>query len=638
MQDFRKHCYRALAAGTLLVAVPSTAVFAQTPPLQSGSPAAASGTAQTGGTAGAGQQVGALAGTSQQAVAPAGAGLVAGSAGAPEQAAAQSRQAIDAIRQEMAESRRAYEARMADLERRLAAIEAVTPPAGMPDGQDAGQTAAQAGTLVAAGSAPSAAVPAPATAQAGAPAAAGTPVASADSAAVPTLEQRVSLLEQGQADNQLAMERFNSPDFIERILPKNFTFAGYLRAGYGINQYGGAQGKVVSPDGLGAEIGPGRFGNEPDTYGDLTFRYEMPKDMVNDLRVKIQTTFSFRYNGMKDNYTNQHQSGVDLMFREAFVSVGNFLPESPETEFWAGQRWYYRQDVHMYDYYYLDTSGYGGGVENIKLGPGRFAAAWLGGTNNTVQVDNRYALTKQVLDFRWSELPSLADGKGTLWVSPQYVNGGSGGVTIPDKTWGMALGWIQENAFEQGVNKFSVQYGFGGAYGFGTTVPLADPATGRDKNWLKHAQTVQLTNNFVWLVNERFSFNWAVIGQWDDMGYTWVDPVTGDAGPGSSRFFVTSAIRPLYMLTEHLGVESEIAAEWASRDRFTPGDKDTALGKLVLAGVIRPNGDVMTRPEIRVYGGYYYWGGSMPSNYSANGSKPDAVGTWVFGIQAEMWW
>lgn len=511
---------------------------------------------------------------------------------------AQSSADIEALRAEIKASREAYEARIAELEKRLAAVEKAP--------------ARTTSTTI---------VPA---SPDGSP---GVVILNDGNA---NLEQRVAALEQGQQATSQSLAEVKSPKFFEDMLPKDLTrgleLHGYLRAGYGINNHGGGQDKITSPDGL-FDIGPGRLGDEPDTYGELTFKYTAPQASENDIKIGVQTTLAFKYRGDKNNYANQDSNGVDLLFREAFVTASNVFKNNPDVQFWVGQRFYDRHDIHIYDYYFLDTSGYGGGVENIKLGPGKFAAAYIGGTDNTAQVESEYSLTKQILDFRWSDLPSLFDGKGTLWVSPQYVNGGSG--VNPNSTAGIALGWLQQNNLSKGYNKLSLQYGWGAGYQFGTYV---SSVSWQDKGALRDAQTAQITNQLVWQFDDQFSLMWAAIANWEDRGFTQA------GGSGSDRLFLTTAVRPIYMFTQHLGLETEFGIDWASDNRSTSGKDQTAMAKLTVAGVIKPSGAFWSRPEIRAYASYYYWGNSMPDDFSPNGERDGAKGTWTFGVQAETWW
>lgn len=489
---------------------------------------------------------------------------------------------LEAIRAEMKAARELYEARIAELEKRLAAVE---------------QSA-----------------PAP--------------------AAAPTWEQRLAALEASSKETAEALDEVFSPTFVAEGLPKdvtrNFEFHGYLRAGYGVNQSGGGQKQITHPDGL-FEIGPGRLGNEADTYGELTFKYNYPTEEGGP-KFAVQSTLAYKYAGDKSNYTTPgftpgppatYRSNGDILFREAFVTASNVLANAPEVQFWAGQRFYDRHDIHINDYYFLDMSGYGGGVENIPLGPGKLAVAYLGGTKDDLVVDGRYTLTKQAIDFRWSDLPTFG-GKGMLWVAPMYLNGGSG--VNPGTETGVAVGWVQFNTLSKGFNKWSVQYGYGPASQFNTYVTAVSfQPTGT----LDDAETLQFTNQTVWQFSDKFSVMGAGIVNYADAGFP--------QASSSDRLYVSAIVRPIYMFTKHLGLETEFGLDWADDTRYDAPDQSTTLGKITVAGVIKPSGAFWARPELRAYVSYFHWDGA-PGYYAPNGVKAGENSSWNFGVQAETWW
>src|SRR5690606_16352947 len=63
-----------------------------------------------------------------------------------------------------------------------------------------------------------------------------------------------------------------------------------------------------------------------------------------------------------------------LSLREAYVSGENLLGSAQP---WVGKRFYRRLDVHMLDYYLIETAGPGAGIENIGLGFGNLHLAVL---------------------------------------------------------------------------------------------------------------------------------------------------------------------------------------------------------------------------------------------------------------------
>src|SRR6476469_4039636 len=171
-------------------------------------------------------------------------------------------------------------------------------------------------------------------------------------------------------------------------LPRPFEFHGYLRSCFGMN---GEEGKMEAfkAPGAGAKY---RLGNEAETYGELalTNNWLREDDVTKAPYVKsvVMMSFSTAENFSYDSLNNQAQ-GNDIALRQAYVEGGNVFPSVPEIRFWGGQRYYQRHDIHINDFYYLDMSGYGGGVEDIPLGSfAKLQAAWLGGSVDNYMTDH----------------------------------------------------------------------------------------------------------------------------------------------------------------------------------------------------------------------------------------------------------
>jgi maltoporin len=160
-------------------------------------------------------------------------------------------------------------------------------------------------------------------------------------------------------------------DFKFESVTQGFTFNGYFRAGYGVNGNGDTMEAFKAP-GAGSKY---RLGNEAETYIETDFGYTFPElDLPSGTEFQVHFMPAFVLQNSRDDARS------DISVRQAYGSAKGVWKAQPEASFWAGQRYYDRFDVHMTDFYYLDMSGFGGGVEGIDVGFGSLSVAWFGGS------------------------------------------------------------------------------------------------------------------------------------------------------------------------------------------------------------------------------------------------------------------
>jgi len=147
---------------------------------------------------------------------------------------------------------------------------------------------------------------------------------------------------------------------------KQFEFHGYLRSGQGLNSLGGQMVAFQAP-GAGAKY---RLGNEAETYGEMIFVNNWINPNRDPDKAWMKTEVLVQANTTQ---ANNFASTDQFRFREAFVEVGNILPSNPSAQFWAGERYYRRLNIDINDFYFLDMSGYGGGVENLNVKIGQIS-------------------------------------------------------------------------------------------------------------------------------------------------------------------------------------------------------------------------------------------------------------------------
>src|SRR5258706_7986054 len=190
---------------------------------------------------------------------------------------------------------------------------------------------------------------------------------------------------------------------------KSFEFHGYFRSGYGLNSRGGQQVAFQAP-GAGAKY---RLGNETETYGEFIFvnNWLNPEDHNNKAWLKTEVMIEAN-TGNYATYPNfpGNVGNDQFRLREAFVRGGNILKSQPDAKFWAGERYYRRQHIEIDDFYPLDMSGYGAGLEDWNLRIGKMSVAYLAGARPDIVTQNgNYA--KSNIDVRLYDL----QGPFGLW-------------------------------------------------------------------------------------------------------------------------------------------------------------------------------------------------------------------------------
>jgi maltoporin len=408
-------------------------------------------------------------------------------------------------------------------------------------------------------------------------------------------------------------------------LPRPLEFHGYLRSGFGLNGEGGKMEAFKAP-GAGAKY---RLGNESDTYGEvgLTHNWLRADDPLKSpyVRTTVMFSFSTAENFTYDSLNNQAQ-GNDFALRQAFVEGGNVIQSVPDMRFWAGQRYYQRHDIHINDFYFLDMSGYGGGVEDVPVGNfGKVALAWLGGSVDGYETDHG-DVAKQNIDLRLYDV-TVPLGKLTLWLNYANTRGGEvnnvfnpGGTPLQiQSSSGWAVGLIHRTLEEKlwgGYNEFSIQYGEGAAYNFASTLDSSGPD-------LDDASRFRVTDQIT--IQPWRHFSMQLVGLYEDTKY---------GGPNSRNLWASTGVRPIYHFNDRFSVALETGVDWTKSD---PLGTEGSLWKITLAPQVSRGGRFFSRPVIRLFVTYAVWSDDFKGLV---GGTPYANATdgLSYGIQAEAWW
>ena len=410
-------------------------------------------------------------------------------------------------------------------------------------------------------------------------------------------------------------------------LPRPLEFHGYLRSGYGMNGEGGKMEAFKAP-GAFAKY---RLGNEAETYGEmaLTNIWLREDDPLSApyVRTTVMMSYSTGENFSYDSLNNTQQ-GNDIALRQAFIEGGNVFPSIPDIRVWAGQRYYQRMDIHIDDFYYLDMSGYGSGIEDVPLGDfAKLQLAWLGGSVDDYQVDTHGRLAKQNIDLRLTDI-QVPLGKLTFWGDYSNVRGGdvtnvfnTDGSTIHvQSSSGFAVGLFHrtpEEAFLNGYNQFSIQYGQGAAYNFQSTLDSAGPH-------LNDAWHFRVTDHFTIQPWKQFAVQ--AVGLYDKIHY---------GGSNSDNTWYSIGARPVFFFTDRFSMGLEAGIDWVDSD---PLHKNGHLWKVTFAPLQISRGQkFFSRPQLRAYVTYAGWSDDFKGSVGGIPYMDDTQGL-SYGIQAEAWW
>ena len=406
----------------------------------------------------------------------------------------------------------------------------------------------------------------------------------------------------------------------------------------------------------------GRLADECDTYAELA----LSQEVFNKADNKFTINTLVAYGTAEDNWDFQGNSwqglsdeagnawgGQRLSFREAWA--GYEMPSG--MQLWAGKRYYQRKDIHIMDFYYLNNSGTGIGLENISVGNlGSVSLALLKSQTNANQ--GKYVISEDEtieqeitgsnaninswkLDARWNGIPLWTDAsldiamiyawqnlsddqrvwsynyevRGEEKVYRKEVNGNNNGYLAH-------VEWTQGNFFG-GFNKFIIQYGHDGL----VTSPLGNHFGGDVVPYPTKGNVFRFIN---WGLIEQPSWNlgYALMAghrnTFDENG------TEGGAGwRGNTNTDYAVVLRPSYKWSDFTSTVLEFGYNNVGRN----GDDRKSATKLTLAQQWTPGSQFWARPSIRVFASWL--SGSQLDHRIDNGNDSHQV---TLGAQVEAWW
>ncbi len=371
-----------------------------------------------------------------------------------------------------------------------------------------------------------------------------------------------------------------------------FETFGYLRTGIGWGDDGGRQTCFQLP---GART-KYRLGNECETYGEFGGSF-LFGNAGSGAKVKLVLRASLLATPIND-YDN-----FQLFGEEAWVGVSGLTDKAAwsEAEFWAGHRFYKRQDVHINDFYYWDATGTGLGVTGVDLGFGKGSLAlFFASAGNIKDALDGTPYTR--VDARVEEISLGDDTDLTVGLDLRFPkekansNGGMMTLQVDHKT--------QRN--ESLVGALQVGWGAGHTLSFASD-PAATPAE----------KGLRAVGSYLWNASDSYAAMATSVAEWQSDDADWYSLGARQIwrlGQGNTYFALETGV-------DHVVPEA--------------GDSRT-LGKITAALEWREGPKFFDRPSYRAYITYAGWDKDAETAGIAPGvSGRDGIS---IGFQVEHFW
>ena len=459
---------------------------------------------------------------------------------------------------------------------------------------------------------------------------------------IEAVERRLAAYEQGEPADSSAIELAagQTPGDIPRgasaprrqafssgFDSQRFDYYGYMRAGYGVDEDGTSQSRYKAPGALAAY----RLGNEIDTYMETGFSWYNADDEKEDPPV-FGTHFMIAYaTPEKNTFIELGGESGQVSLREAYATARNLDPEQPDSTIWAGQRYYRSHDVHINDFFWLDMSGFGGGIEDYDAGFAKVSVAWIGGTTDNFSGRNEYigdlkATDKNNFDFRFNDIDLGGLGKGNFWLNYSKYRFSAENLDLTKEDGWSGGFWLVSDNGKSVINTAVIQYGTGVAANFNSFSPsLRSGVDGEFPEGTVVGEQSRL--RLMDFIDFKWSDQWTaqalLVYQHDDLGLE----------ENTDLKWYSVGFRPVYSFSELYNLALEASYDYTDLEDGTAG----GLWKLTAAGEITPDMGFFSRPAIRFYLTYAGWSDEFRGLIGGLTHEGKTSGA-AMGVQFESWW
>jgi maltoporin len=406
-----------------------------------------------------------------------------------------------------------------------------------------------------------------------------------------------------------------------------FEYHAYLRSGV-LEGIEGGKGVPFQAPNAPAKY---RLGNEAETYGELGLQKNFN---VGEDGVQVIVPILLAYKTYEDNQWSAETD--EFTMREVYGEFSG-LDFDPDAKIWAGNRFYDRKDIHINDFYWLDTSGYGGGIRNYNLydtGLTLDVAYLRGAPEQDIDLEGIGQISKQTIDMR---LKNIDIGMGNLEVVflGSFVKGGTYDTTLTngdekettttvvDSEYGFSACLIHNyNYSDSSFNTFALQYGNGVGKDFSSSLWAVDDVVD-SSTW-----RFRCLDFGVYQPNDKFAMMYSLISDTFDSG----------ADEDSFVYWYSVGARPTYYFDKNWSLALEAGYDYTIGEGQGEDGSDLrgSVTKITFCPQVALDSTFFSRPVLRAFVTYAFWSDDFENIVGGEANANETAGL-NFGVQVEAW-
>ncbi|WP_416414275.1 carbohydrate porin [Pantoea sp. App145] len=414
-----------------------------------------------------------------------------------------------------------------------------------------------------------------------------------------------------------------------------FSYNGYFRSGWGTSNHGSPKEYAIGS--------LGRFGNEYTSWFDLQL-----KQKVYDQDGKTAHAVVMLDGNVGEQYGNavfDKSTENVLQFSDIYLTTKGFLNFAPEADLWVGKHYLPKYEIQMLDWKSVRTdSGAGLGIENWKIGPGKFNFSIVRQDLNARAVDystsgQTVQVNSNTVDMRYRELPLWENA--TLELDGRYAaanksdtvkSGESDGKFYHVKDAWLAGAILRQKFESGGYDELTFQVADNSIASAFARISGANPSYGNGDNYYgNHTNGTAfrlISQGEFYPMKDTIVAHALVYSNGNDI-YSY------DTGAHTDFESYRVVVRPAYIWDYYNQTGVELG--WFRQENKVQDDTFSESGyKATLYHALKVNTSILTsRPELRFYITYLRANQNDISSFEFTDNKKDQL---AIGAQAEVWW